>query len=521
MTCYSFEGKILDQQQLIERITEVLNSGELPEISSYIFSLQSDVAHTIEDVIKTSKGKVGDKEHYIGVSNLLEQPLYVGERDVRGNPIKSILSPIYNKQNRIDNSLDNILPLVNGNREEAIKLIEDQISEESAIADVGDLIHNLIHEAISNHEGDKFGYDSQNFKEALAKVKDQIVNSKDHVKDGQMIKSLSYILEFKETSTPSIDQIIDKIYQVVKQVETSIYNNPQYKNARIYSEADIATDNIKNLDNVLGVGGRTDLLIVKEDGSVEIVDFKISSRPFNDWYMAKTLHTDYQLGLYRAILGANGIDTSKVKLQVYPIHFPIGRFSQIKIEPMQNRILSTNSKVSHLDNELGSFTKKINFLFNFPVSPFAISDEHINDSIQENLNKIIDPFKSNKRNYSKEDLKNRIFPKQINGKTLWCLTDINTGEQILKKSKEDFETQGILDKMLSKRESLLTDTMEHIIELVDQYKASGKILDKYDFRNNTNDSNQNVYNVLNSTFGKYCSEIWERVTGTAGDILAN
>lgn len=518
--CYTYNGKVLFQDELISAIgNELDNNPELSGLKDLLLSVQSDIIGQVDGIIRASKGKVG-KPNYIGVSSLLEQELYTGEKDALGRPVKRVLSPVYDEQARIDNSLEQFLPIANGNQEEAIKLIKERISEEKAIAEVGDLVHELISIALKNHTTTIYGYESSEFSEAIKQAKEKIETSQDHQRDGETIKSLKYVLTFKETTTNSIDEIIERIVKVVQDTEKLIYDNPQYKDAKIYSEVDIATENIKNIDRAEGVGGRVDLLIVKKDGSIDIVDFKVSSRRYSDWYAAKAYHTDYQLGAYRAILASNGINSSKIKLQTLPIEFPLGKFSQMHVENLQNRTISSGGKVAHLDNDLGLFTKKINFLFTFPSPTFANEPIQLDNNIQETLQKLITPFKQDTQNYSRESLMNRVFPKTINGELRYVLIDINTGEQIIKKNKEDFLRHGTIDKMLKKQSEKLTDTMKQIISMVDNYIAKGEIKDSYDFRNSTNDDNGNVYNVLNSTFGKYCNGRYLRIDGEIGDVLA-
>jgi ATP-dependent exoDNAse (exonuclease V) beta subunit len=71
-----------------------------------------------------------------------------------------------------------------------------------------------------------------------------------------------------------------------------------------------------------GIKGKIDLLVQHSDGTVDIIDYKLSTRSFDSWDPAKRYHVEYQMAIYRQILAAHGIDGSKVNLYAFPIHLP-------------------------------------------------------------------------------------------------------------------------------------------------------------------------------------------------------
>ena len=80
-----------------------------------------------------------------------------------------------------------------------------------------------------------------------------------------------------------------------------IVNKPEYKNAQFFSECELyGDDSIKTSDiKYKGLRGIADLIVVKEDGTIDIIDFKVCTRYYSDWCAAKQYHTEYQLGIYR------------------------------------------------------------------------------------------------------------------------------------------------------------------------------------------------------------------------------
>jgi len=85
---------------------------------------------------------------------------------------------------------------------------------------------------------------------------------------------------------------MDTIKTVCTNIENSIFNGRDPRT--IYkSEYEIATTELignqvdENGQPIKNLRGIIDLLIVNPDGEIEIIDFKVSSRAYNDWYAAK------------------------------------------------------------------------------------------------------------------------------------------------------------------------------------------------------------------------------------------
>jgi len=82
--------------------------------------------------------------------------------------------------------------------------------------------------------------------------------------------------------------------QNAQKIYKSITSRPEYNGAKFYSEWYIYADDVKNLnDSYKGIRGIADLIVVKADGSVDIIDFKVSNREFEGWCAAKLYHTEY------------------------------------------------------------------------------------------------------------------------------------------------------------------------------------------------------------------------------------
>lgn len=74
-------------------------------------------------------------------------------------------------------------------------------------------------------------------------------------------------------------------------------------------------------DKIFKVIGRMDMVVIKPDGEVHIVDYKCSPKEYGDYDQAKKLTFNYQLAVYRRILQQLGINKEQIHLWVVPIQF--------------------------------------------------------------------------------------------------------------------------------------------------------------------------------------------------------
>lgn len=71
-------------------------------------------------------------------------------------------------------------------------------------------------------------------------------------------------------------------------------------------------------DDSLKLRGKIDLLVVYDDGTIDIVDLKVSTKNFNYWDADKKQTINYQLAFYKRLLEANGI-TGKINMKIIPV----------------------------------------------------------------------------------------------------------------------------------------------------------------------------------------------------------
>jgi len=78
------------------------------------------------------------------------------------------------------------------------------------------------------------------------------------------------------------------------------------------------------LRDYAGIIGVADLIVVDNNDNIHLVDYKVCTRQYNEWYEAKKYDVEYQLAIYRAILNEVGIDGDKINMIIKPIFLPKG-----------------------------------------------------------------------------------------------------------------------------------------------------------------------------------------------------
>lgn len=93
--------------------------------------------------------------------------------------------------------------------------------------------------------------------------------------------------------------------QAVTDIVKKIKDKYKNRNVIFYPERPIVLSSKK-------LSGRIDLMVILEDGSVDIYDYKFSDTTLADWSQQKSVKTNYQLALYKNMLRANGILPNKL-----------------------------------------------------------------------------------------------------------------------------------------------------------------------------------------------------------------
>ena len=147
--------------------------------------------------------------------------------------------------------------------------------------------------------------------------------------------------------------------------------------------------NINLMADIKGVAekiiGHIDYLQIKEDGTIEIFNLKMSTQTESEWNPIKKEKFKLQLALIKRILEFNGIDSRRIRVNIIPV--------RMKYDDDFENILevSAGSPIAYDQKEYQyTFQKYDNIASNFIDSNVSIEDldDSIYDTVQSNLNKI-------------------------------------------------------------------------------------------------------------------------------------
>lgn len=490
--CYVFKenGLKLSQEQLVQKMTaELLSNPQLAGLAAAVFSgevsTQSEVSKKIQELNKDYEKTTKSFE---GVSHFLEQ-----KHSLNDDGSVQYLFPEYNKENRIENYVkrnqeEGIDPSLS--REEIIAQIEDEQLEK----DMGTLQHAFL-QALFESEGNLSTIKIQ-------KVSEEIQKNLDKKVEGKNRTLRDIITESNPKLTDS--QIIAKLLENAKQIYERYVNDPQYAGAKFFAETGLSTSDVKSPDiKFTGVRGVADLIIVKSDGTVDIVDFKVANTPFKQWCATKLYKTEYQLGAYRQILAANGIDASKIGLYTQPIFLNRNNAEDTYVEPKQNMLLARVGKhpYAHLNWEYGEFSTNLRKLIGTNVSMSVPESVKIDEKAMEKFQEMV-PYKPSERMYNRESLIARIHQEKRNDKIVFKFFDALEKKPIEKSSLEEFTKEGgYIDQYIRKMKNIKNEWVITLATQILDYQKQNQT-GGFDFLHTKNSPGQ-LETIMSTIFGEF------------------
>lgn len=296
-------------------------------------------------------------------------------------------------------------------------------------------------------------------------------------------------------------------------------DNQQY----IYSEMPIMYENEKGTKLV----GIIDLVVVDKQGNVRIYDFKTSLKNDAFWSPSKAFRMTQQLGYYKAMLEAKGLNV--LDAEIIPIEISIDKEKKDPIDFKIGQFLSVQGSLLGQDKKFQRIVAQI--LEDIPEEKVAkqLNDTDSLKDIDDFLTKTLGISYKDKK--SKTDL-NKQFEKAWKsserkdtlGNTVRSFLNPNTGveEHFLKdktKQKQRFisEKESYLERTASK------SVLDFVANTFDRYKAARaqeEDLNKRDLIPFSFGRENDRLNVnFNRLFGKYKSDEWMTIPNQTANML--
>lgn len=493
------------QKQLISSIQEELLSNQdlYPGLTAQLFSknisAQKSMSNKIEDIKQKAKSKGTE---YEGVSHFLDQKHILSD-----DGVSEYLCPLYIEENYIQNYVKQ-----NAQEGKNPALLEQevkaQILDSSLEKQMGTLQHKLV-QILFETNGDS---ESIEFKKAQTEIIQHLDDTKNE--DGVELENGRTLRDIVTQDNPTL-----KDYDIVKLLTDNaidIFNmiKSKYPNAKFYPECELFGDkDIKTSDiKYKGLKGIADLIVVKEDGTVDIIDFKVCTRYYDYWCSAKQYHTEYQLGVYRQLLSQHGIDGSKIGLFILPIYLNKYNAEDTKVEQLQNvlRMTSSGSRYSRLDWFYGHFTSNINYLIPSKIEMPLQQAVQVNSEAMAKFGEMVD-YNPSEKNYNKQDIIDfKLHESVQDGKKIYYFYDSYERKRISNPDREFFTKEGgAIDKYIQKMKNVRNEWVKDLFESISEYKSGDINPEEYDFLR-TKGKGQ-IETILSSIFGEFCKWYYEPI----------
>lgn len=524
MACYIYKnGKVLTEEELTYKVQQALlyPSSDLsePEIKEALAKVAAVVykSNSPESIIAELKVK-GEKAHaenkrnkdkYISVSKFITAVHAIGNQIFRLTPE---FNQVKRKKEYVEANKHN--PAFGGSIEAIEKSFDEQIALEEQNSKVGSFVHGIVNVILTK------GAESAEYKDKISELEEEL-----KANDYALAKAIT--LEDKNVNYDEIAKIQKYIINEAQKIVSWVNKTyPLAKRKAVFSEVPMVLENgpgvylacqengiTKDYEGILGI---PDLIIVDDTGKVHLIDYKISSRDYNEWYQAKVNEVSYQMGLYRSILTAAGIKGDDITITLKPAILPKGKISLLGTSNSSpvNLLASTSPhKPANLSWRGGSFTGELRRLGigSQPVHKANITTE-IHTAITEDYNKIMGYRRDPKRITKQEIIdSNKIIPDKdakgnIIGYKFWSDLEGTKGGYKRAVTIEEFTKDGgIIDDYLASLETARVGMISTIIEEIDKVKK-GEIKPYQFFQN---ERNVKRATALRQKLSKYTNSTWE------------
>lgn len=295
---FLLDGKKFNSEEELENYIQ--NNYDLDSIGDYRFSknLAEDAVKILSNVNKRNQEALHDikNKYYSSTEDEVEtyKDGYTAASEfVNDNLVRK--SERYNDEKyfntlreKFRNDLASSFPNIEEREKEVERLINEERQRMDDIRRAGKGLHNFcenlfypdVHRISNKYITDRRTYLKNNYPEAsLDKISDSVLSDL----GSQIIRAKNKLSKGKKILKTFTEPCIDYVGNAAK------------------------------------IRGKIDAVIIYEDGSIDVLDFKISETPWGAADINKRDAAEKQLHLYRTILEANGIKGSNINLYVFPI----------------------------------------------------------------------------------------------------------------------------------------------------------------------------------------------------------
>lgn len=304
---------------------------------------------------------------------------------------------------------------------------------------------------------------------------------------------------------------IKQLIEVADQIKNDLLEKFG-KNAAFFPEITISAQLNKEMADKKGhdkLLGRIDLLVIDEQGTAHIIDFKVSPKKYSDYNSAKELAYIYQLATYERMLRRHNIKTQNTNLYIAPIQFEDFGLNDKGEWDYKGVTFGGPDSLVELtkQNESANIDNNINEYLEVPVYIDADADDLIQKVTSQQ--KLWWPTQGEQRKRTLEEVKQMIeadggFVKE-------------DGKYSYKSKQSGYEFEAKSEVALyNKVMQFFNGQKERNIKKTSVIKHALKEAQK---RNDGNVDFPKAEPWIKSTLSKYAFKQWEVVEGVAGEVM--
>lgn len=269
---------------------------------------------------------------------------------------------------------------------------------------------------------------------SLHKALQYLINYEGDLKHSVVALSINAIYEDNKDILDGDKNIwINKFKIILNDLHTNLTNY-----GYVMSEIPIGT---LSDGSIAQVKGTLDVVAINDNGDPQIFDFKLSKKPFSDWDSVKLQQTDWELILYRQLLGQY-MPIVNTTINVIPLE--VGEMTNGKLSP-HNFILGS-IKTRAISNKFETIAQKL-----IPRGVFTSYDPARRDEFLTNLKILFGQDYEIKTSQQENDIEKLVRTAKRNGK--WNFTSIfddlegiKKGYNVISDQKESGELKTELEK---------------------------------------------------------------------------
>lgn len=362
-----------------------------------------------------------------------------------------------------------------------------------------------------------------------------------HITDVEEAKYLTTSTHFNKAKNnnkgfdvcPDEKALIKSVLLQAVEIKKKIELSGKYKNPRLFCEVKITGDTTKEF-NPLKVLGQIDLLVIDDNGNVDIFDFKCSPKRYSEFDSAKKRTFMYQLSIYRRLLQQMNLTTQKsIGINVIPVQFAnfayeddgvnpetTGRVTFTGVELEKHGMKSVNIiKDLDQDDMINGVDENLNVIM--PNTAPVQDDAQITSKVQEFMKKVFPDYADFRDHTDESKIDQRI--KDMIERNGGIQTDPEIGNEVrlyLKNSKKVYKGTSEMDifnqikEEWTKASTAANDRAQRMHKIL---LEAQKGYSAFSFRSTgaLRDDNHGSYQWAENILKKYASPEWETINETS------